>query len=46
VAETYYLSNRNLKEARRFASQAVTLAPTFHEARELLSQIERRLRSG
>jgi arylsulfatase A-like enzyme/Flp pilus assembly protein TadD len=46
VAETYYLSNRNLQEARRLASQAVTLAPTFHEARELLSQIERRLRSG
>ena len=46
VAETYYLSNRNLQEARRLASQAVTLAPSFQQARELLSQIERRLRSG
>ncbi len=46
LAETYYLANRNLAEARRFARQAVSLAPTFGQARQLLTSIERKLGRG
>lgn len=43
LAETYYMANRNLPDARRLAREAIAIAPTLGEARRLLSQIERRL---
>ncbi len=43
MAETLFLAGRDLAQARRFAGEAVSLAPRFSEARQLLGQIDRKL---